>query len=87
VAVVDAEGDRFAMINPRIVEVSGRSTAEEGCLSIPDVYAEVTRPEQVVLEALDRGSAVPDGRRGSRRGPFSEIDHLDGILFLDRLSR
>lgn len=88
VAVVDAEGDRFAMINPRIVEVSGRSTAEEGCLSIPDVYAEVTRPEQVVLEALDReGQPYRMEATGLKaRAIQHEIDHLDGILFLDRLS-
>ncbi len=88
VAVVDAEGDRFAMINPRIVEVSGRSTEEEGCLSIPDIYAEVTRPEQVVLEALDRnGQSFRMEATGLKaRAIQHEIDHLDGILFLDRLS-
>ena len=53
VAVIDAEGQRFAMINPRLVEVEGTATAEEGCLSIPEVFADVTRPERVVLEALD----------------------------------
>jgi peptide deformylase len=52
VAVVSADGNRFAMINPVIVESSGRDTAEEGCLSIPDIFADVTRPDRVVLEAL-----------------------------------
>ena len=54
VAVIDAEGQRFAMVNPVIVEAEGRTTAEEGCLSIPDIYGDVTRAERVVLEALDR---------------------------------
>jgi peptide deformylase len=88
IAVVDADGDRFAMIDPVIVETEGRSTAEEGCLSIPDVYGDVTRPERVVIEAVDR-----DGTRYRReatglkaRAIQHEIDHLDGILFLDHLS-
>jgi peptide deformylase len=88
VAVVDADGDRFVMIDPVILETEGRSTAEEGCLSIPDVYGDVTRPERVVIEAVDQ-----DGTRYRReatglkaRAIQHEIDHLDGILFLDHLS-
>ena len=88
VAVVDADGDRFAMIDPVIIESEGSCTAEEGCLSIPDIYGDVTRPERVVLEASDR-----DGTRYRReatglkaRAIQHEIDHLDGILFLDHLS-
>ena len=53
VAVVDAEGDRFAMIDPVIVETEGSASAEEGCLSIPEIYGDVSRPERVVIEALD----------------------------------
>jgi peptide deformylase len=88
VAVVDAEGDRFAMIDPVIVEAEGRATAEEGCLSIPDVYGDVTRPERVVLEALDEnGVAYRKEATGlAARAIQHEIDHLDGILFLDHLS-
>src|SRR5919202_2781779 len=54
VAVIDADGDRFAMIDPVILETEGRATAEEGCLSIPEIYGDVTRPARVVIEALDR---------------------------------
>ncbi|HEX6104982.1 MAG TPA: peptide deformylase [Gemmatimonadales bacterium] len=88
VAVVDADGDRFAMIDPVIVEAEGRSTAEEGCLSIPDVYGDVTRPERVVLEALDEeGNRYRREATGLKaRAIQHEIDHLDGILFLDHLS-
>lgn len=88
VAVVGVEDDRFAMVNPVIVSVEGKARAEEGCLSIPDVSAEVTRPDQIVLEALDR-----DGKPYRRtlegyvaRAVQHEIDHLDGILFLDHVS-
>ncbi|MFN0178675.1 MAG: peptide deformylase [Gemmatimonadales bacterium] len=88
VAVVGVEDDRFAMINPVIVSAEGRDRAEEGCLSIPEIYGEVTRPERIVLEALDR-----DGKPFRRdlegylaRAVQHEIDHLDGIIFLDHLS-
>jgi peptide deformylase len=87
VAVIDAEGQRFAMINPVIVEAEGRSTAEEGCLSIPEIFGDVTRPERVVLEALDRdGKPFRLAAEGLvARAIQHELDHLDGILFLDHL--
>jgi peptide deformylase len=88
VAVVDVDGDRFAMIDPQIVEAEGRAVAEEGCLSIPDIYGDVSRPDRVVVEALD-----PSGKRYRKeavglkaRAIQHEIDHLDGILFFDHLS-
>jgi peptide deformylase len=88
VAVVDADGDRFAMIDPVIVETEGRSAAEEGCLSIPEIYADVTRAERVVLEATDAdGNRYRKEATGLKaRAIQHEIDHLDGILFLDHLS-
>jgi len=52
VAVVDVDDDRFVMVNPRIVETEGRASAEEGCLSIPEIYGDVTRPDRVVVEAI-----------------------------------
>ena len=88
VAVVDAEGDRFAMIDPVILETDGSSTAEEGCLSIPEIYGDVTRPERVVVEAIDEyGNRYRREATGLKaRAIQHEIDHLDGILFLDHLS-
>ncbi len=88
VAVVDADGDRFAMVNPVIVESSGRETAEEGCLSIPDHFGDVTRPDRVVIEALDRDGAPYrlEALGLKARAIQHEIDHLDGVLFTDRLS-
>lgn len=89
VAVVDAgEAQRIAMVNPTIVAQEGEDRQEEGCLSIPDLYGEVTRSFTVEIEALGR-----DGVRYQLRaeGLFAraiqhEIDHLDGVLFLDHLS-
>jgi peptide deformylase len=92
VIVVDVHEDEhppFALVNPRVVE-SGKATekSEEGCLSIPGVSGVVERPDRVVVEARDengeefRIEAV--GLLG--RCLQHEIDHLDGILFIDRLS-
>lgn len=88
IAVVNAEGTTLTMINPRVVEADGRDAKEEGCLSIPDVYGEVSRPDRVVLEALDEDFA-PYRLEASglvARAIQHEIDHLDGILFIDHLS-
>ena len=88
VAVVDADEDRFAMIDPVILESEGRAAAEEGCLSIPEIYGDVSRPERVVIEATDReGNRYRKEATGLKaRAIQHEIDHLDGILFLDHLS-
>ncbi|HKP30140.1 MAG TPA: peptide deformylase [Gemmatimonadales bacterium] len=88
VAVVDVEGQRFAMINPVIRSAEGRSRAEEGCLSIPELYGDVTRPDRIVLEATDeQGKPFTLEASGLvARCIQHEIDHLDGILFVDHLS-
>jgi len=88
IAVVETDDKRLVLINPRIVEASGKETGEEGCLSIPDIYADVTRPDRVVLEALDEGgNRYREELVGlAARAVQHEIDHLDGILFLDHLS-
>lgn len=87
--VVGAENGRGAeaLINPVIVDQGGSVTAEEGCLSLPGIFAPVTRAEWVRLEAqnLD-GGPVSLSARGLRARVFQhEMDHLDGVLFIDRL--
>jgi peptide deformylase len=88
VAVVDADEDRFEMIDPVILEAEGRAAAEEGCLSIPEIYGDVSRPERIVVEATDRSGARyrKEATGLKARAIQHEIDHLDGILFLDHLS-
>ncbi|HYK81834.1 MAG TPA: peptide deformylase [Gemmatimonadales bacterium] len=92
IAVVDAgESDPppLVLINPRIVQAGDiTETAEEGCLSIPDIFGDVERPVTVALEALDRdGQPYRVDVSGFRaRAVQHEIDHLDGVLFLDHLS-
>ena len=88
VAVIGIEEDRFVLINPVILESEGKDTAEEGCLSIPDIFADVTRPARIVVEALNESGESyrieADGLKA--RAIQHEMDHLDGLLFLDRLS-
>jgi len=88
VAVINADGQTFAMINPRIVEADGRDSKEEGCLSIPDAFAEVARPERIVLEGLNEdGEPIRiDASALVARAVQHELDHLDGVLFIDHLS-
>jgi peptide deformylase len=76
-----------ALINPVIAEQGGEIVAEEGCLSIPGVFAPVKRAEWVRLEAQDeQGRPVSISARGLRARVFQhEMDHLDGVLFIDRL--
>jgi peptide deformylase len=78
-----------AYVNPVIVDQGGEQTGEEGCLSLPGVYADVRRAEWVVVEAMDR-TGVSFRQRASgllARVLQHEIDHLDGILFIDRLDK
>jgi peptide deformylase len=92
IIVVDVSEDKTdlrALINPRVVEADGKTTYEEGCLSVPGIYEEVERAEHIVVEALDRhGNNI----RFEADGLFAiciqhEIDHLDGKVFVEKLSR
>ncbi|UCG75027.1 MAG: peptide deformylase [Gemmatimonadota bacterium] len=77
-----------ALVNPRLVETNGQVKEEEGCLSIPDLREIVPRAERVVVEGLDRdGHEVrleAEGLLG--RCLQHELDHLAGVLFIDRVS-
>ena len=88
VAVIDVDGQKHALINPRVVFQDGSARSEEGCLSIPEVFGDVTRAERVIVEALDRdGNAIEiDANELLARCLQHEIDHLHGRLFIDHLS-
>ena len=92
VDVNDEGGEKlgpFALLNPRVVEAGTQlDKHEEGCLSIPNVTGVVERPWHVVVEGLDpRGQPVTLEADGMlARCLQHEIDHLDGVLFIDRLS-
>ncbi|HUF66601.1 MAG TPA: peptide deformylase [Gemmatimonadaceae bacterium] len=87
VAVVDVEGTTLTLINPEIIVSSGAGKAEEGCLSIPEVYGEVTRPETIVVRATDLQGDRFELEAGqlAARCIQHEIDHLHGKLFIDYL--
>jgi peptide deformylase len=88
VAVVSVEGEgEHVLVNPVVLEHGGRQVGEEGCLSIPDIFADVERADRVVVEAVDeRGARQRIEASGMlARAIQHEIDHLDGILFLDRV--
>ena len=76
-----------ALVNPVIADRGGEITAEEGCLSLPGIFAPVTRSEWVRLEAQDLdGKPVAIRAKGLTARVFQhEMDHLDGVLFIDRL--
>lgn len=86
---IDDAGQRshFLLVNPEIVSACGEEAAEEGCLSIPEIYAKVRRPRSLVLKGLDHeGREVDVEASGLGARAFShEIDHLDGILFVDKI--
>jgi peptide deformylase len=76
-----------AVVNPEIVESSGEWTFEEGCLSVPGLHFEIVRPKIVTLRGidLDGNEVVIEGDELLGRLFQHEIDHLDGVLLLDRL--
>ena len=78
----------LVLINPVIERHSGKSVAREGCLSLPDLIATVRRPKKLVVNGFNQeGRSVTIEASGfDARAIHHEIDHLDGILFLDRVS-
>ncbi len=89
VAVVHTEDDdQIVLIDPEIVERSGTDRSEEGCLSIPDVFGDVDRAARIVVETTSLGNErirIP-AEALKARAIQHEIDHLDGVLFIDHLS-
>jgi len=87
IVIDDGKRGTRALINPSIAERGGAVTAEEGCLSLPGIFGEVERSEWVRVEATD-GESRPvsfEARGMLARVVQHEIDHLDGVLFIDRL--
>ena len=86
--VVDVEGARYVLVNPEVVSSDGTDTAEEGCLSIPDVYGDVERPATVTVRAMgiDGAPLEIEAEGLLARCLQHEIDHLHGKLFIDYLS-
>jgi len=89
IAVVDVgDDDPIVLINPVITDRVGQDRAEEGCLSIPELYGDVDRARQVTVETttLDGTRVTVTAEQLKARAIQHEVDHLDGVLFIDRLS-
>lgn len=88
--VVVVDDDKYIeLINPVIIKTSGVQENVEGCLSIPGKYGITSRPRKVTVKALDRnGKGIKvTGKELLARGLCHEIDHLDGVLFIDNVVR
>lgn len=89
--VLNASGDRagaITLVNPKISRKTGEAIGEEGCLSFPSIYAEIARAESLVVEAQDvEGKPIRlELADFVARIVQHEFDHLDGVLFIDRMS-
>jgi peptide deformylase len=94
IAVIDVSfkknpEEKIALVNPEIIEWEGKQTEEEGCLSLPEIREKVARAAWVKVRAQDVTGAwfEVEGEELLARALQHEIDHLDGILFIDKISR
>ena len=86
VVLVDTGEEILELINPEIIYTEGEQTGPEGCLSVPGKYAPVERPNYVKAKAMDRdgNEFIIEGEELMARALCHEIDHLDGILYIDK---
>ncbi|OPZ88588.1 MAG: Peptide deformylase [Firmicutes bacterium ADurb.Bin419] len=87
IIVVDVGEGAIKLINPELIEAEGEQQDFEGCLSVPGIIGKVKRPEKVKVKALDeKGDAIMiEGTGLLARAFCHEIDHLEGILFIDKI--
>lgn len=87
ICVIDVGEGIVELINPEIIHTSGSQIGQEGCLSSPNVFKDVERPMKVTVRAQDRHGEWFEvkGKELFARALCHEIDHLDGILFMDRV--
>ncbi len=87
--VIDVGEGPIELINPVITATSGEQTDNEGCLSLPGKFDEVTRPMKVTVRAQDRfgKNFTVTGEGLLARALCHEIDHLDGVLYIDRVKK
>jgi len=86
--VVDIGTGLYKLVNPRIVKKTGRQTREEGCLSVPGIYVNISRAKKIFLEALDENGKLQKIQAQDLLACVfqHEIDHLEGKLILDYVS-
>ena len=85
IVVIDVGEGPIVLINPEIIETSGEQTGEEGCLSVPGMAGQVTRPNYVKVKAMDEdmNEVIYEGTELLARAFCHEIDHLDGKMYTD----
>lgn len=84
--LTEEDGEVYKLINPVIVKSKGEQVCREGCLSVPGMLGDVVRPKEIVVEALDvNGNKIKIKAQDLLAVVLShEIDHLDGVLFIDK---
>lgn len=87
VVIIDVGEGVIEMINPQIMEYDGEQLGDEGCLSVPGKFGKVRRPNRVKVSFINRhGNKVEMEDKGLfARAVFHEVDHLDGVLFIDKV--
>ena len=87
IVVIDIGEGPIILINPEILETSGEQTGDEGCLSVPGLAGQVTRPNYVKVKALDENmeEVIYEGEGLLARAFCHEIDHLDGHLYVEKV--
>lgn len=86
--VIDFDGNVIKLVNPEIISSEGEQIGTEGCLSFPGRWGNVHRPKKVSVQALnEKGETiVVEGKDFMARCLCHELDHLDGIVFIDKIS-
>lgn len=87
IAVIDIGEGPVVLINPKVVETDGEQTGMEGCLSVPGKQGQVTRANHVKVECLNEEMepVIIEGEELMARALLHEIEHLDGVLYIDRV--
>lgn len=87
IVVIDIGEGPIVLINPEILETSGEQTGDEGCLSVPGLAGQVTRPNYVKVKALDENmeEVIYEGEGLLARAFCHELEHLDGHLYVEKV--
>lgn len=87
--VIDMGQGLIKLVNPQIIASSGKQEVVEGCLSFPNRWGILTRPQKVIVQALnEKGEKIElTGENDLAKAFCHEIDHLDGILFIDKVTK
>lgn len=87
IIVIDVGSGLLKLINPEIIQVEGHREVTEGCLSLPDRWGKLMRPKKVTVKAMNENDeeVVITGENELAKALCHEIDHLEGVLFIDKV--